>query len=224
MEEPSGTSSRQLCQEMMTEPDKSAVQPDVDLEPVKDDSHPISPKRRCTVSSQPVIQEGGSEPSSEDWTISLKEEFKDLEEGFRVTTEALDQQSDNSSGDGEVGLPFSSSVETGIGVRGFSADASVIPVIPTWNVVSHQLTVSPQEMNADIKRQLMKGIRQFGRKYERIFKLLDQVQGPLEVKKQFVEFTIKEAARFKRRDLIRRLEKKLEEITAICVAEEEDFY
>uniref|UniRef100_A0A8C2YJE1 INTS6/SAGE1/DDX26B/CT45 C-terminal domain-containing protein n=1 Tax=Chinchilla lanigera TaxID=34839 RepID=A0A8C2YJE1_CHILA len=60
--------------------------------------------------------------------------------------------------------------------------------------------------------------------YERIFKLLDQVQGPLEVKKQFVEFTIKEAARFKRRDLIRRLEKKLEEITAICVAEEEDFY
>uniref|UniRef100_A0A286XGN4 INTS6/SAGE1/DDX26B/CT45 C-terminal domain-containing protein n=1 Tax=Cavia porcellus TaxID=10141 RepID=A0A286XGN4_CAVPO len=46
--------------------------------------------------------------------------------------------------------------------------------------------------------------------YERIFKLLDQVQGSLEVKKQFVEFAIKEAARFKRRDLIKKLEKMLE--------------
>lgn len=31
--------------------------------------------------------------------------------------------------------------------------------------------------------------------YERIFLLLEGVQGPLAVKKQFVEFTIKEAAR-----------------------------
>uniref|UniRef100_A0A8C9PI92 INTS6/SAGE1/DDX26B/CT45 C-terminal domain-containing protein n=3 Tax=Marmotini TaxID=337730 RepID=A0A8C9PI92_SPEDA len=46
--------------------------------------------------------------------------------------------------------------------------------------------------------------------YEKIFKLLEEVRGPVEVKKQFVEFTIKEAARFKRRDLIKHLEKILE--------------
>ncbi|MBZ3883525.1 Protein DDX26B [Sciurus carolinensis] len=46
--------------------------------------------------------------------------------------------------------------------------------------------------------------------YERIFRLLEQVRGSAEVKKQIVEFTIKEAARFKRRDLIKQLEKVLE--------------
>uniref|UniRef100_G3U237 Integrator complex subunit 6 like n=1 Tax=Loxodonta africana TaxID=9785 RepID=G3U237_LOXAF len=71
-----------------------------------------------------------------------------------------------------------------------------------------------QGINADIKHQLMKEVRKFGRKYERIFILLEEVQGPLEVKKQFVEFTIKEAARFKRRVLIQYLEKVLEKINS----------
>uniref|UniRef100_A0A8D0WZQ8 VWFA domain-containing protein n=1 Tax=Sus scrofa TaxID=9823 RepID=A0A8D0WZQ8_PIG len=69
-----------------------------------------------------------------------------------------------------------------------------------------------QGINADIKHQLMKEVRKFGRRYERIFVLLEGVQGPLAVKKQFVEFTIKEAARFKRRVLIQYLEKVLEKI------------
>lgn len=38
-------------------------------------------------------------------------------------------------------------------------------------------------------------IFQISLEYERIFILLEEVQGPLEMKKQFVEFTIKEAAR-----------------------------
>nr|XP_031302445.1 integrator complex subunit 6-like [Camelus dromedarius] len=75
-----------------------------------------------------------------------------------------------------------------------------------------KLPLRPVEMNADIKHQLMKEIRQFGRKYERIFTLLEGVQGPLEVKKQFVEFTIKEATRFKRGVLIQQLEKFLEKV------------
>uniref|UniRef100_G1TRA5 INTS6/SAGE1/DDX26B/CT45 C-terminal domain-containing protein n=1 Tax=Oryctolagus cuniculus TaxID=9986 RepID=G1TRA5_RABIT len=53
----------------------------------------------------------------------------------------------------------------------------------------------PDNIN-DIKQQLMKEVRRFGRKYEKIFKLLEGVQGPPEVKKQLVEFTIKEAARW----------------------------
>uniref|UniRef100_A0A8C6QRN0 INTS6/SAGE1/DDX26B/CT45 C-terminal domain-containing protein n=1 Tax=Nannospalax galili TaxID=1026970 RepID=A0A8C6QRN0_NANGA len=48
--------------------------------------------------------------------------------------------------------------------------------------------------------------------YGRIFKLLEEVQGSLDVKIQFVEFTIKEAAKLKRRHLIHYLEKKLEKL------------
>ncbi|XP_028379175.2 integrator complex subunit 6-like [Phyllostomus discolor] len=70
----------------------------------------------------------------------------------------------------------------------------------------------PEKITADIKHQLMKEIRKFGRKYEKIFKLLEEVQGPLEVKKELVEFAIKEAARFKRRHLIQQLEEFLEKI------------
>ncbi|XP_072814343.1 putative SAGE1-like protein, partial [Vicugna pacos] len=44
-------------------------------------------------------------------------------------------------------------------------------------------------------------------KYERAFTLLDGAQGSLEVRTQYVEFAIKEAARFKRADLIKHLEK-----------------
>ncbi|KAF4026798.1 hypothetical protein G4228_019544 [Cervus hanglu yarkandensis] len=70
----------------------------------------------------------------------------------------------------------------------------------------------PEETNADIKHQLRKEIRQFGRKYEKIFKLLKEVQRPPEVRKQLVEFAIKEAARFKRGHLIKHLEIILEKI------------
>ncbi|XP_037678603.1 integrator complex subunit 6-like [Choloepus didactylus] len=64
-------------------------------------------------------------------------------------------------------------------------------------------------INDYIKYQLRKEVRKFGRKFEQIFILLEEVQGPPEVRKQFVEFTIKEAARFKRQVLIQELEKVL---------------
>ncbi|XP_027991786.1 integrator complex subunit 6-like isoform X2 [Eptesicus fuscus] len=87
--------------------------------------------------------------------------------------------------------------------------------VTTFRTVPNTLQITPamaQGINADIKHQLMKEVRKFGRKYERIFILLEGVQGPLVVKKQFVEFTIKEAARFKRRVLIQYLEKALEKM------------
>ncbi|XP_025227977.1 integrator complex subunit 6-like isoform X7 [Macaca thibetana thibetana] len=92
-----------------------------------------------------------------------------------------------------------------------SVDDQKDPVASTLGTMPNTLQITPamaQGINADIKHQLMKEVRKFGRKYERIFILLEEVQGPLEMKKQFVEFTIKEAARFKRRVLIQYLEKR----------------
>ncbi|XP_049500276.1 integrator complex subunit 6-like isoform X4 [Panthera uncia] len=96
-----------------------------------------------------------------------------------------------------------------------SVDDRKASVTPTLGTVPNTLQITPamaQGINADIKHQLMKEVRKFGRRYERIFILLEEVQGSLAVKKQFVEFTIKEAARFKRRVLIQYLEKVLEKI------------
>ncbi|XP_075692047.1 integrator complex subunit 6-like isoform X3 [Rhinoderma darwinii] len=66
--------------------------------------------------------------------------------------------------------------------------------------------------NADIKIKVMKEVRKPGRNYEKIFALLEEVQGPSEVQKTFIEFTIKEAARFKKRVLIQHLERFLSEL------------
>ncbi|XP_033259579.2 integrator complex subunit 6-like isoform X10 [Orcinus orca] len=85
---------------------------------------------------------------------------------------------------------------------------SVTSALETGPNTSQITPAMAQGINADIKHQLMKEVRKFGRKYERIFILLEGVQGPLAVRKQFVEFTIKEAARFKRRVLIQYLEKR----------------
>ncbi|KAK2084015.1 hypothetical protein P7K49_039259 [Saguinus oedipus] len=71
---------------------------------------------------------------------------------------------------------------------------------------------SQEEINTDIKYQLVKEIPCFGQNYEKIFKLLEGVQGPIEIKKQFFESIITEAARYMRGDLIQNLEKKLEEM------------
>ncbi|XP_048192022.1 integrator complex subunit 6-like [Perognathus longimembris pacificus] len=84
------------------------------------------------------------------------------------------------------------------------------PIASTSEMASTSSEITPamvEGINADIKHQLMKEVRKFGRKYERIFSLLEQVQGPLELKRQFVELAIKEASRFKKRVLIQYLEK-----------------
>lgn len=66
--------------------------------------------------------------------------------------------------------------------------------------------------NVDIKIRVMKEVRKPGRNYEKIFALLEDVQGSFEVQKNFIEFTIKEAARFKKRVLIQNLERYLSEL------------
>ncbi|XP_072288058.1 integrator complex subunit 6-like [Pyxicephalus adspersus] len=66
--------------------------------------------------------------------------------------------------------------------------------------------------NADIKIKVMKEVRKPGRNYEKIFALLEEVQGSVDIQKNFIEFTIKEAARFKKRVLIQHLERFLSEL------------
>lgn len=42
----------------------------------------------------------------------------------------------------------------------------------------------PVEISAEMKQQLKKEIQRFGQKYERVFKLLEGVQGPLELREK----------------------------------------
>ncbi|KAL0588325.1 Integrator complex subunit 6-like, partial [Plecturocebus cupreus] len=119
------------------------------------------------------------------------------------------------SKDGLIEKPGSNTFVGGAKNCSLSVDDQKETEASTLETMPNTLQITPamaQGINADIKHQLMKEVRKFGRKYERIFILLEEVQGPLEMKKQFVEFTIKEAARFKRRVLIQYLEKVLEKI------------
>ncbi|XP_012300209.1 integrator complex subunit 6-like isoform X1 [Aotus nancymaae] len=119
------------------------------------------------------------------------------------------------SKDGLIQKPGSNTFVGGAKNCNLSVDDQKETEASTLETMPNTLQITPamaQGINADIKHQLMKEVRKFGRKYERIFILLEEVQGPLEMKKQFVEFTIKEAARFKRRVLIQYLEKVLEKI------------
>ncbi|XP_059680214.1 integrator complex subunit 6-like isoform X6 [Gavia stellata] len=85
----------------------------------------------------------------------------------------------------------------------------------TSESVPNSFKITPMMLegnNADIKIKVMKEVRKPGRNYERIFSLLEEVQGPMEIQKYFIEFAIKEAARFKKRVLIQHLERILEEL------------
>ncbi|XP_076774910.1 ER membrane protein complex subunit 5 isoform X2 [Arvicanthis niloticus] len=93
-----------------------------------------------------------------------------------------------------------------------SASAAKPPATSSSEARPYVSSLRPNLTNYEIKRALMTEIRRFGRKYGRLFKILEEVQGPLEVRIQFVEFSIKEAARFKRRHLIQYLEKILEKL------------
>ncbi|XP_041095790.1 integrator complex subunit 6-like isoform X2 [Polyodon spathula] len=66
--------------------------------------------------------------------------------------------------------------------------------------------------NAALRTRVLKEVRKPGRNYETVFQLLEEVKGPLEVQRYFIQHTIKEAARFKKRVLIQQLETALEEM------------
>ncbi|XP_041493240.1 integrator complex subunit 6-like isoform X2 [Microtus oregoni] len=148
---------------------------------------------------------------------SAPAEFMNVAEDGLISNQ-LDSLSDDFTGlrkDGLIHKPSNNLLLGGDESCGLSVDDRKIAMASALETVPNSMQITPamaQGINADIKHQLMKEVRKFGRKYERIFILLEEVQGPLETKKQFVEFTIKEAARFKRRVLIQYLEKVLEKI------------
>ncbi|XP_048461129.1 integrator complex subunit 6-like isoform X2 [Rhincodon typus] len=80
--------------------------------------------------------------------------------------------------------------------------------------ISDRLQVHPvmEGNNAELRIKVMKEIRKPGRNYDRLFRLLEDIQGPLEIRRNFIQNTIKEAARFKRRVLIQQLERVLEDV------------
>ncbi|GAB1302795.1 Gene model 648, (NCBI) [Apodemus speciosus] len=93
-----------------------------------------------------------------------------------------------------------------------SAGTAKAPAMSSSEAQPCVSSLRPNLTNYEIKCALMTEIRRFGRQYGRLFKILEEVQGPLEVRIQLVEFSIKEAARFKRRHLIQYLEKILEKL------------
>ncbi|XP_023653482.1 integrator complex subunit 6 [Paramormyrops kingsleyae] len=64
--------------------------------------------------------------------------------------------------------------------------------------------------NAELRTRVIKEVRKPGRNYESIFRLLEEVKGPVEVREYFIRHAINEAARFKKRVLIQQLETALE--------------
>ncbi|ELW46937.1 Protein DDX26B [Tupaia chinensis] len=109
--------------------------------------------------------------------------------GDRISPKQLDSLSDDFTGlckDGLMNEPDNA----------FAGEVENFTVSGDNPQVTEKFTLpkSSGEIDTDIKHQLMKEIRQFGRKYEKIFKLLEGVKGPLEVRRQYIEFTIKEAA------------------------------
>ncbi|XP_043927615.1 integrator complex subunit 6 [Protopterus annectens] len=69
-----------------------------------------------------------------------------------------------------------------------------------------------KEVNTEIRVQILKEIRKPGRKYQRIFSLVQQIEGTLQTRLIFLQNIIKEAARFKKRVLIEQLQSFLEEL------------
>lgn len=65
---------------------------------------------------------------------------------------------------------------------------------------------------AELKSQIIKEVRKPGRNHESILGLLQQVKGPVDVQKYFIQHAIREAARFKKRVLIQQLETSLAEL------------
>ncbi|XP_056295099.1 integrator complex subunit 6 [Pseudoliparis swirei] len=65
---------------------------------------------------------------------------------------------------------------------------------------------------AELRSQVIKEVRKPGRNYEAILGLLQQVKGPVNVQRYFIQHAIKEAVRFKKRVLIQQLETSLAEL------------
>ncbi|XP_070616126.1 integrator complex subunit 6-like isoform X1 [Erythrolamprus reginae] len=139
-----------------------------------------------------------------------------------VADEDLPNDMDSLTGElncvGEDGLdhrPVVNSLVRGPVNYSISAEDQKLLVEPASGTVPNSVKITSNMFegnNEVIKIKVMKEVRKPGRNYEKIFSLLEEIQGPAEVQKYFIEFAIKEATRFKKRVLIQHLERILEEI------------
>ncbi|XP_066105483.1 integrator complex subunit 6-like isoform X3 [Saccopteryx bilineata] len=206
---------------MIDEADEFVTGPQNKLKRPGEPNNPLSSKRRrnytVTHDVHEEKMENGQIPPDGSLSKSAAPEIMNMS-GDGIPPNQLDSLSDDLTSlrkDGLTHKPGRNALVGGTKYCSVPADDQKVSVTSTFATVPNALQITPamaQGINADIKHQLMKEVRKFGRKYERIFTLLEGVQGPLAVKKQFVEFTIKEAVRFKRRVLIQYLEKVLENI------------
>ncbi|XP_074180409.1 integrator complex subunit 6-like isoform X5 [Rhinolophus sinicus] len=206
---------------MIDEADEFVTGPQNKVKRPGEPNSPLSSKRRRNATVTHDVHEekmeNGQIPPNGLLSKSAAPELMNMA-GDGIPHNQLDSLSDDFTSlrkDGLIHKPGSNALIGGTKNCSVSADDRKISVASALGTVPNTLQITPamaQGINADIKHQLMKEVRKFGRKYERIFILLEEVQGPFAVKKQFVEFTIKEAARFKRRVLIQYLEKVLEKI------------
>ncbi|XP_070358886.1 integrator complex subunit 6-like isoform X1 [Equus asinus] len=122
--------------------------------------------------------------------------------GDGVPPNRWDSLSDDVAGlrkDGLAHKPGSDALAGGSKTCSTSGGDRKVTATSSEGTVPNTSQISPamaQKINYNIKYELRKEVRKFGRKYERIFTLLEGVQGPPAVKKQFVDFTIQEAARW----------------------------
>ncbi|XP_022409944.1 integrator complex subunit 6-like isoform X5 [Delphinapterus leucas] len=205
---------------MIDEADEFVTGPQNKVKRPGEPSSPLSSKRRRNVTVTHDVHEkmeNGQISPDGFLSKSAAPELMNMA-GDSIPPDQVDSLSDDFTSlrkDDLMHSPGSNAVIGGTKNCSVSADdrkVSVASALETGPNTSQITPAMAQGINADIKHQLMKEVRKFGRKYERIFILLEGVQGPLAVRKQFIEFTIKEAARFKRRVLIQYLEKLLEEI------------
>ncbi|KAM9376271.1 integrator complex subunit 6 [Pholidichthys leucotaenia] len=81
------------------------------------------------------------------------------------------------------------------------------------NVELQTIFIAPLDGNqAELRTRVIKEVRKPGRNYKAIIRLLQQVKGPEEVQRYFIQHAIKEAVRFKKRVLIQQLENALAEL------------
>ncbi|XP_059766775.1 integrator complex subunit 6-like isoform X5 [Balaenoptera ricei] len=202
---------------MIDEADEFVTGPQNKVKRPGEASSPLSSKRRRNV----TVTHDAHEEKMENGQISpdgflSKSAAPELMNmaGDSIPSDQVDSLSDDFTSlrkDGLMHNPGSNALIGGTKNCNVSVEDRKVSVTSALETGPNTLQITPamaQGINADIKHQLMKEVRKFGRKYERIFILLEGVQGPLAVRKQFVEFTIKEAARFKRRVLIQYLEKR----------------
>ncbi|XP_073711249.1 integrator complex subunit 6 isoform X2 [Misgurnus anguillicaudatus] len=131
-------------------------------------------------------------------------ESEPLQQGNHIQLDEVENQHEGVQENGQ-----SSESEMSLGSEGEEDSPRRYPSPCQLKKIRNQ---ESQELNSELRVLITKEIRKPGRRYEKIFYLLKQIQGSLETRLIFLQNIIKEAARFKKRVLIEQLENFLEEI------------